>query len=88
MHAHLKQGALVLQLGKEFSAPEAERLHETVLSFSPLSQLTLDFTRVREFHDAAFGMLAKTLGAQCAVKVVLRGLTLHQFRMLRYLGAT
>jgi len=86
MHAELKEGSLVLRFGRQFGVPEAERLSETIRSFAALSQLTLDFTGVREFQDSACGLLAATLAANRALKVVLLGLTRHQSRMLRYFG--
>lgn len=86
VHAQLTDGSLRLRLGSHFGVPEAERLSETVRSFAPFSQLTLDFTDVRDFEDSACGVLAKTLSASRAHKVVLLGLTLHQARMLKYFG--
>ncbi len=86
MHAQVTDGSLLVQFGKRFSLPEAERLSQTILSAAPLSGLILDFTGVRDFQDSACGLLAKTLGAHDQLKVVLRGLTLHQFRVLRYFG--
>ncbi len=86
MHAQLTDGSLLLRFGRQFGVPEVERLSETILSFAPLSQLTLDFSEVRDFQDSACGLLATTLAANCALKVLLRGLTLHQSRMLRYFG--
>jgi hypothetical protein len=86
MHAQLAEGALLLRFGRQFGIPEAERLAETVLSFAPLSQLTLDFTEVRDFQDSACGLLARLLAANRGLKLVLHGLTLHQSRMLGYRG--
>ncbi len=86
MHAQFTEGSLLLRFGRQFGAREAERLSETVLSFAPLSRLTLDFTWVRDFQDSACGLLATILVANRALKVVLRGLTPHQSRMLRYFG--
>ena len=79
-------GIVLVKFGKRFAAPEAERLQQIVSSPEHLSQLTLDFTDVRDFHDAAFVPLAKTLSAISTTKVVLHGLTRHHSRMLGYLG--
>jgi hypothetical protein len=86
MLAHLRQGTLVLRMGSHFGVHEAERLYETVLSFSPLSKLTLDFTAVREFQDATLGILARILGTRCAGHVEMRGLTSEQAQLLNYAG--
>ena len=86
MHAELTDGSLLLRFGRQFGVPEVERLSETVVSFAPLSQLTLDFTDVRDFQDSAFSLLATTLAANPASKVVLRGLTLHHSRILGCFG--
>jgi len=86
MHAQLTDGALLLRFGRQFGVQEAERLSEAILSFAPLSHLTLDFAGVRDFQDSACGLLATTLVANCGLKVVLRGLTVQQSRRLRHFG--
>ncbi len=86
MRVHLAEGIVLVQLGRQFGAPDARRLREIVLSFAPISKLTLDFALVREFHDAAFAPLAETLRGLSATEVVLRGHTVHQSRMLKYFG--
>jgi hypothetical protein len=86
MHIEAEHGTILLKLGRRFTAPEAERVGQAVESLAPFSQLIVDFTEVREFHDAAFFSLSKALRALARVKVVLRGLTRHQARLLRYLG--
>ena len=86
MHVQAKQGTVLLKIGKRFATPDAERLGQTVESLAPLSKVIVDFTEVREFHDAAFFLLSKALRALAKVKVVLRGLTLHQSRLLEYLA--
>ena len=86
VHVQLADGSLLLRFGRHFGVAEAERLTETIRSFAPLTELTLDFTSVREFEDSACGLLAEALADNRALKVVLRGLTLHQSRVLRYFG--
>ena len=88
MRAELTGGSLLLRFGRQFGPAEAERLTATIRSFAPFSQLILDFSDVRDLQDSACGMLAATLAASGAHKVVLRGLTRHQSRMLKYLGVT
>ncbi len=79
-------GTLFIRFKSRFGASEAERLREAILAFAPLSELVIDFTDVREFEDVAIVPLARTLGGLKHVPVRLRGLTLHQARMLRYFG--
>lgn len=86
MHIEATHGALQLTLGTAFTARDAERVAETLRAFAPLSRVTLDFGQVRRFEDAAFFPVAKAIGALAKVEVVLRGLTLHHARLLRYLG--
>ncbi len=86
MHIEAEHGTVLLKLGRRFAAAEADRLAQTVRSLAPFSQLILDFTDVRELHEAGLLSLTKALAVVSGVKVVLRGLTLHQVRVLRYLG--
>ena len=77
-----------MKVGRRFATLDAERLGQTVESLAPLSKVIVDFTEVLEFHDAAFFLLSKALRAlaKVKVKVVLHGLTVHQSRLLEYLG--
>lgn len=86
MHTELAHGSLHLRFGRQFGVPEARRLSETIRSFGPLRKVTLDFTDVRDFEDCACDLLAATLRANQALNFVLRGLTLHQSRVLGYFG--
>ncbi len=86
MRIEAAHGAVLFRLGKRFSTAEAERLHEAAMELQPLTQLTLDFTDVREFHDSALLPLSRTLRELSAPRIVFRGLTLHHTRILRYFG--
>jgi hypothetical protein len=86
MHIEAEQGTVLIKLGRRFASPDAERLGQTLESLAPFSQLIMDFTDVREFPDASFFSLLKALPALADVTVVLRGLTLHQSRLMKYLG--
>lgn len=86
MHIEAEQGTVLIKVGRRFGPPDAEHLAGVVESLAPFSQLIVDFTDVREFHDAAFLSLARALRALAEVPVVLRGLTIHQSRLLKYLG--
>ena len=85
-HIEAEQGRLLLKLGSHFTTPDAERLDEAMRSLAPFSQLVVDFTDVRETQDSAFFLLSEALRRLAKVTVVLRGLTMHQSRLLRYLG--
>jgi hypothetical protein len=69
-----------------FTVPDAEHLRDTLLALRPISRLDLDFTRVREFQDSAIAILASALNALPETEIVLRGLTMHQRRLLKYFG--
>jgi hypothetical protein len=84
MHVEASPGALLMRFGVRFAVTEAERLQEAVVAFAPFGLLTLDFRNVRHFEDAAVVPLAKTLRVLLSVDVRMRGLTLHQERMLKY----
>jgi hypothetical protein len=86
MHIEAEHGRVLLKLGARFGASEVERIGEAVESLAPISQLIVDFTEVREFHDAAFFSFSKALRALAKVNVILRGLTRHHSRLLAYLG--
>lgn len=86
MQIEATRGALLMRFGRRFAAAEAQRLAETIVAFGPVTQVTIDFSEVREFEDAAVVPLAQTIRGLGAVRVLLRGLTLHQARVLRYLG--
>lgn len=68
-----------------FDAPAARRVEAAIARVRPRAQLRVDLTHVREFHDAAIGVLASALSS-CAADVAVRGLRHHQIRMLRYFG--
>lgn len=79
-------GALQLRFDSRFTVPEAKHLRDSVLALGPIERLTLDFTAVRELHDAALAILASLLEALPGTRFVVRGLTMHQWRLLRYFG--
>ena len=86
MHVEASPGVLLMRFGVRFTVTEAERLQEAVVAFAPFRRLTLDFSNVRHFEDAAVVPLARTLSVLGTVEVRMRGLTLHQERMLEYIG--
>ncbi len=88
MNATLERRALVLEFGPGFGTADVERLFESVGAFAPIEQVTLDFTRVRYFEDAAIATLANGLAARPDPKVFVRGLDpRHRMMLLRVLGS-
>jgi hypothetical protein len=79
-------GMLHVRVGARFGAREAERIAEAVAAFSPVSKVTVDFGRTRDFEDAALVPLSRSLGGLAGAEVVVRGLTRHHARLLRHLG--
>ncbi len=86
MQVQAQEGTVLVKLGRRFAPPDGERLRQTVESLAPFSRLIVDFTGVRELHDAAFLSLSRAVLPLADVEVILRGLTLHQSRLLEYLG--
>ncbi len=87
MQIEAGDGTIILKkIGNTLTVRDAERIAEIVESFAPFSNLVLDFTGVHECHDAAFLALVKMLQRLVGVAVVVRGLTRHKARLLKYLG--
>lgn len=86
MQVQASEGGVSVKLGSRFGLAEAERLREALVAFAPVSEVVIDFGDVREFEDVAVVPLARMLSGLRHAKVKLRGLTLHQARMLRYFG--
>jgi STAS domain-containing protein len=79
-------GMLRLQFDSRFTVADAKHLRDSVLALAPIGRLTLDFTRVRDLQDAALATVAATLSGLHDTRVVVRGLTTHHWRLLRYFG--
>jgi hypothetical protein len=77
---------LLCRFERRFGTTEAKALMETLAAADPGSHVTLDFSDVREFEDVAVGPLAEALAGCMRDLVDLRGLSLHQRRMLKYFG--
>lgn len=78
-------GNFLVRLNGRFGPNEARELQQVLASAPGSAHFTLDFTRVREYQDLAIGALADAM-TSCAATVNLRGLAMHQRRVLRYLG--
>lgn len=84
MQVEVTRQAMVVRLTGEFTASRAQRLRETVRASAPLARITVDLSLSPEIEDTALVLLARTLGRTPGVKLSLRGVTLHQARVLHY----
>lgn len=79
-------GELVLRFDGDFAAPDAWKVHEVLLGADPVHDVVLDFSQVHRFEDFAVALMAPDLVASSNLHVRLRGLGLHQQRILEYFG--
>ncbi len=77
-------GEVVIRIGGAFDRKTASRLEGWLGELSSSDPLVLDFSAVRDCED--FGLASVARGLANHDRVVVRGLTLHQQRMLRYFG--
>jgi anti-anti-sigma regulatory factor len=77
-------GEVVIRIDGTFDAKAASRLAGWLVEVPSDDSLVLDFTQVRACEDFELASLANHLAAR--VHLLVRGLTRHQERMLRYLG--
>ncbi|HEU4384099.1 MAG TPA: STAS domain-containing protein [Anaeromyxobacteraceae bacterium] len=77
--------SLLVRLDGRFDLAAAGEVRRALLESPDGTEVYVDMSQVREFHDGAVAVLADALkAARRAVSV--RGLRQHQYRMLRYLG--
>jgi hypothetical protein len=76
----------VFSITGAFDPIAASRLRARLAEVPPDTCVVLDFSRAREVADLALAVLAAALATTRHPRVLLRGLTQHQERMLRYLG--
>ena len=77
--------SLVIRLDGTFDLAAAGEIQRAFAEASQGSEIYVDLTQVREFHDLAVALLAEAV-RQASCPVSVRGLRQHQYRMLRYLG--
>src|SRR5512132_1672596 len=77
-------GEILIRIGGAFDAKAATRLAGWLVEIPRDRVLVLDFSQVRACEDFGLASLADDLAAR--VRLVVRGLTRHQQRMLRYMG--
>jgi len=81
------EGSLVIRMDGAFDIDSVQVISSRIADLPGGSEVYVDLSRVREFHDRAVAMLADVLAATRA-RISVRGLRQHQYRMLRYLGVT
>jgi anti-anti-sigma factor len=81
-----RRGEVVLELDGVFDVPAAKRLGEALERARRGEAIRIDLARVSFFEDFGLALLAQALGETRAGRVALRGLRLHQLRILRYFG--
>lgn len=87
MQMEAEDGTVILKkIGTTLTLDDAHLMSKLLDTLAPFSQLVLDFTTVRECDDAAFLRLATAIQHLAGVAVVLRGLTRHEARLLKYIG--
>jgi hypothetical protein len=79
--------SLVVRLDGVFDIAAAQRVLGLLAEATPGAEVYIDVTHVREFHDHGVAKLAEGL-LKAPLRVSLRGLRNHQYRMLRYLGVS
>lgn len=75
----------IIRVEGVFDGIAARRLEAVLARGEPGRRLQIDLTQVREFSDFGVAVLANAL-VRCGAFVSLRGLRLHQVRLLRYFG--
>jgi len=79
-------GETVISIGGDFDATAASRLSGWLAELSPGDPLVLDFTQVRICEDFGLAAVAGDLASHAGL--VVRGLTRHHERVLRYFGVS
>ncbi len=80
------RNTLRVRVGPTFEALDVEIIQNSVAALGPVSRLAIEFVDVRECDDAALAQLARMVSSLGKRKVTLSGLTMHQSRLLAYLG--
>ncbi len=81
-----ERGEIEIRIDGAFDAADAKRLVGWLGEVPATEPLVIDFTAVRECQDFGLAAIARDLAARS--HLVVRGLTRHQERMLRYFGVT
>lgn len=76
---------LIIRMDGAFDTDAAQHIAQKLASMPEGAEVYLDLSQVRQFHDRAVAVLGDLL-VSTHVRVSVRGLRHHQYRMLRYLG--
>ncbi len=79
------QASLLIRMDGVFDSDAARAIQDRIAGSDEGTEIYIDLSRVRDFHDRAVAVLAEVIAASAA-RVSVRGLRQHQYRMLRYLG--
>jgi anti-anti-sigma regulatory factor len=79
------RGATVFRMDGVFDVPAAQRLARALAQTDVDEHVRIDLTHVREFHDFGVTVLAQALASR-GKRIVVRGLSQHHLRLLRYFG--
>jgi hypothetical protein len=85
MSTETRAQGLVVRFDGVFDMAAAENALKVLAQVPAGSEIYIDLTQVREFHDRGVALLAEGL-ANSSRRVAVRGLGTHQYRMLRYMG--
>lgn len=77
--------SLLIRLDGTFDLLAAGEIQRALADSPDGTEVYVDLSQVREFHDRAVAVLADALKA-ARHPISVRGLRQHQYRMLRYLG--
>jgi hypothetical protein len=83
--ASSKPDSLVIRMDGTFDVEAAQNVLDALKRAPRGSEVYVDLSQVRDFHDNAVAALAEGL-VDSDLSVSVRGLRQHQYRMLRYLG--
>ncbi len=78
--------ALNVRVSSAFRLEDALQLGAAVAEAAPGTEVDVDFLQVREYQGPALARLAEVMRSTRA-HLALRGLTIHERKLLDYLGA-
>ncbi len=81
-----RRGELLIEMDGVFDVPAAKRLGAALERARQGEAIRIELGQVSGFDDFGLALLAQALGETRATRVAVRGLRLHQLRILRYFG--
>ncbi len=83
----IERGRLILRVLGTFDG-DAVRVLLDRLRCEPGQDIVIDVALVRGFDEVGVAALARLVEGSAGYRIALRGLSAHQLRILRYLGAS